>query len=150
MPIVSPHAARRRWRLFGVLGTLFGLGLAAALVLLALGDDLSYFRTPSDIAAGTVGEMPAHRSFRLGGMVEKGSLARDEADNLVIIFTITDFKNSVSVRYRGIPPDLFREGQGVIAEGKMGKDGVFTAARLLAKHDENYMPPELAKALGKP
>jgi len=131
---------RKRARLYGVLLLLLGIGAATGLVLWALRDNVSYFRTPSEIVSGAYPERLSGRGLRLGGMVEKGSVKRDGA---VVTFRVTDFANSLSVHYEGLVPDLFREGQGVIAEGKMGSDGVFMAERILAKHDEKYMPPEL-------
>jgi cytochrome c-type biogenesis protein CcmE len=102
-----------------------------------------FFFTPSQIAAG---EAPKDRSFRIGGMVEAGSLKR-QADGLTVHFVVTDTAKSVPVAYKGILPDLFREGKGVVAEGRLGADGVFRADQVLAKHDENYMPPEAAHAI---
>ena len=135
---------KKRMRLYGVLLFLLGLGTASGLVLFALRDNLSYFRTPTDIVSGTYPEKDNGRAFRMGGLVEKGSLTH-YFDS--ITFRVTDLKNTMIVYYAGTPPDLFREGQGVVAEGKMGTDGVFIAERLLAKHDEKYMPPEVARAL---
>lgn len=129
---------RRLWMLLGSLGT---LGVAAALVLTALNDNLVFFYSPTQVAEKNIG---ADRRFRLGGLVEQGSV---EKDGQIVRFTVTDTNKTVKVSYRGILPDLFREGQGVIAEGSIGPDGVFTAREILAKHDENYMPPEVAKAL---
>jgi cytochrome c-type biogenesis protein CcmE len=136
--------SRKRARLYMVLLLLAGFGTATALVLTALGENVSYFRTPTEIMSGNFPEKTSHRGIRLGGLVEKGSLKRDST---TITFSVTDMKNSLPVRYSGTVPDLFREGQGVIAEGKMGDDGVFAASMLLAKHDEKYMPPEIAKEL---
>jgi cytochrome c-type biogenesis protein CcmE len=135
---------RKQARLYGVLFLLVTVGAATALVLFALRDTMSYFRTPTEILSGTYPERANGRGFRLGGLVEKGSLKRDGDQ---ISFRVTDLKNTLSVTYRGILPDLFREGQGVIAEGKMNSDGAFAAERLLAKHDEKYMPPEVAQEL---
>jgi len=137
---------RRRARLYGVLLFLLGLGTAAGLTLFALQDNLSYFRTPSEIASGQYPERTSGRNLRLGGLVEKGSLKRTGD---LVSFRVTDLKTDIVVNYRGVTPDLFREGQGVVAEGRVGPDGIFQANRLLAKHDEKYMPPELAGALGK-
>lgn len=122
-----------------VLGFLLVVGLATLLVLTALRQNLSYFRTPSDVVSGQYPEAGTDRSFRLGGMVEKGSLERK---GTVILFKLTDMKNTMPVEFNGIPPDLFREGQGVVAEGHM-QNGIFAADTLLAKHDEKYQPPEL-------
>ena len=132
---------RKQARLYGVLLLLAGVGAAAALVLTALKDNVSYFRTPTEIVSGAYAEHVSGRALRMGGMVEKESVKHDGA---VVTFRVTDFTNTVSVRYEGLLPDLFREGQGVIAEGKMAPDGVFHADTILAKHDEKYMPPELA------
>jgi cytochrome c-type biogenesis protein CcmE len=131
---------RKRARLYGVLLLLLGAGVATALVLTALKDNVSYFRTPSEIVSGHYPEHASGRALRLGGMVEKGSVVHT---GTAVTFRLTDFSSTLSVHYEGLLPDLFREGQGVIAEGKMGVDGVFVADTILAKHDEKYMPPEL-------
>lgn len=131
----------KRRRLWLLLGSLATLGFAATLVLTALNDNLVFFYSPTQVAEKNLGP---DRRFRLGGLVEQGSV---EKDGQVVRFTVTDTNKTVKVSYRGILPDLFREGQGVIAEGSLGPDGVFTAREILAKHDENYMPPEVAKAL---
>jgi cytochrome c-type biogenesis protein CcmE len=134
---------RKQKRLTTVLAGLFLLGAAAALVLTALKENLVYFKSPSEILA----EPPMNsRSIRLGGLVEEGSLER-QADGVTVLFAITDLSNSVPVTYKGLLPDLFREGQGVITQGKLGPDGVFLADEVLAKHDETYMPSEVAEAL---
>jgi cytochrome c-type biogenesis protein CcmE len=141
---------RKRGRLYLVLLLLLGAGAATALVLTALGKNVSYFRTPTEIGSGVYPEKESGRGIRLGGLVEKGSLQRDGS---AISFRVTDLKNSLPVRYTGVVPDLFREEQGVIAEGKMDDTGIFQATVLLAKHDEKYMPPEVAselKAAGHP
>jgi cytochrome c-type biogenesis protein CcmE len=135
---------RKRARLYGVVLLLLGAGAATALTLTALTDNVTYFRTPTEVVSGNYPEHASGRGLRLGGLVEKGSLARAGE---TITFRVTDLANTITVRYKGIPPDLFREGQGVVAEGKMSADGVFVADRLLAKHDEKYMPPEVAGAL---
>ena len=135
---------RKRARLYMVLALLLGAGTATALVFVALGKNVSYFRTPTEIMSGTYPEKQSGRGIRLGGLVEKGSLTRDGS---AIDFRVTDLKNTIPVHYAGIVPDLFREGQGVIATGKMGESGVFQATVLLAKHDEKYMPPEVAKEM---
>lgn len=129
---------RRLWLLLGSLGT---LGVAAALVLTALNDNLVFFYSPTQVAEKSIAP---DRRFRLGGLVEEGSVQKE---GQTVRFTVTDTNKTVKVVYRGILPDLFREGQGVIAEGSIGSDGLFTAREILAKHDENYMPPEVAKAL---
>lgn len=132
---------RKQARLYGVLLLLLCVGAATALVLTALRDNVSYFRTPTEIVTGNYAEHASGRGLRMGGMVEKNSV---QHYGTVVTFRVTDFNNTLPVRYEGLLPDLFREGQGVIAEGKMGGDGVFLAERILAKHDEKYMPPELA------
>ncbi len=133
----------RRKRMMLVLLIVLGVGAAAALTLNAFRGNLVYFYSPSQL--GTV-EKVHERNLRLGGLVEKGSVKR-EADGLTVHFTVTDTAQNVQVVYKGILPDLFREGQGVVAEGRLNNDGVFVAEEVLAKHDENYMPPEVAKAL---
>ena len=124
---------------------LAGLGIAAALVLNAFQSNLVFFLTPSQVAAN---EAPRDRNFRIGGLVEAGSVARDK-DGLTVRFRVTDTAKTIPVVYTGILPDLFREGKGVVAQGRIGSDGVFQAKEVLAKHDENYMPPEAAEALKK-
>lgn len=120
------------------------LGVAAALVLFALEDSIVFFYSPSDVQEKKIS---AGQRFRLGGLVEDGSVKRGEGTT--VRFAITDTARSIRVTYTGVLPDLFREGQGVITEGKLGADGVFAADNVLAKHDENYMPPEVADALKK-
>ena len=133
--------APKRKRLYLLLGSLGVLGVAAALVLSALNDNLVFFYSPSQVAE----KHPApERRFRLGGLVEAGSVKKAGQE---VRFIVTDTHQSVQVVYRGLLPDLFREGQGVVAEGALGADGVFVAREVLAKHDENYMPPEVAKAI---
>ena len=136
---------RKRRRLIIIGGSMLVLAAAVALVLTALQENITFFRSPSEVAANDV---PAGRAFRLGGMVEDGSFKR-EADGLTVAFTVTDFANSVPVTYRGILPDLFREGQSVVVQGRLRADGSFAADEVLAKHDESYMPPEVAEALKK-
>jgi cytochrome c-type biogenesis protein CcmE len=133
---------RKRKRLYIVLGGLALLGVATALVLSAFQDNLVFFYSPSDITAKNV---PDGRSIRIGGLVEKNSVKR-ESDGVTLDFRISDGSQTVPVSYRGDVPDLFREGQGVVAEGKLNK-GTFIASTVLAKHDENYMPPEVVDAL---
>ena len=128
--------------------TFVGLGMlslaaAAALVLTAFEDEIVFFYAPTDLAER---EAPPPRAFRLGGLVEEGSVQKG-SDGLTVHFRITDNAHAVPVVYSGILPDLFREGQGVVTEGQLGADGVFTAREVLAKHDENYMPKEVADAL---
>lgn len=134
----------RHKRLGFLVAGLAGLGLAAWLLFNALDSNLSYFFSPSDVAQN---KAPDDHVYRLGGMVEAGSLERGK--ELTVRFTVTDYANRVNVAYTGILPDLFAEGQGVIAQGRMGPDGVFVADEVLAKHDENYMPPEVADAMAK-
>lgn len=121
------------------------LGLAAALVLQAFQKNLVFFFTPTQILAG---EAPHGRSFRMGGMVEVGSIQR-QPDGVTVSFMVTDTAQKIRVNYRGSLPDLFKEGKGVVAQGKLGNDKLFIADEVLAKHDENYMPPEAAYALKK-
>ena len=136
---------KARHKRFGFLiAGMVGLGVAAWLVLNALDSNLSYFFSPTEV---TQKKAPENHVFRLGGLVETGSLRRGE--ELTVRFVVTDNANRVNVEYTGILPDLFQEGQGVIAQGRMGGSGVFVADEVLAKHDENYMPPEVADALGK-
>ena len=132
----------RHKRLLMVLGIIAGVGLASFLALTAFKDNVMLYYDPSKLASQP--PKPAER-FRLGGMVEKGSVQKTPG-SLDIRFLVTDFKHTVPVTYSGILPDLFREGQGVIAHGRM-KDGTFVADEILAKHDEKYMPPEVAKSL---
>ena len=133
----------RRQRMIFVGVVLIGVAVATALALTAIGENLLYFYSPSQIAAG---EAPRGRDVRIGGLVVDGSVAR-QANGLDVRFELTDTAAAVPVTYTGILPDLFREGQGIVALGKIGDDGVFQAREVLAKHDENYMPPEVAEAL---
>lgn len=121
------------------------LGVATVLILNAFQSNLVFFFTPTQVASG---EAPQGRSFRIGGMVEDGSLVR-ENDGLTVRFIVTDTAKRVPVTYKGILPDLFKEGKGAVAQGKLNADGTFVASEVLAKHDENYMPPEAAEALAK-
>jgi cytochrome c-type biogenesis protein CcmE len=121
------------------------LGVAVMLVLKAFQSNLVFFFSPSQIAAQ---EAPRDRAFRIGGLVEEGSIKRD-GQSLTVNFVVTDMAQRVPVTYTGMLPDLFKEGKGVVAQGKLGPDGVFRAEQVLAKHDENYMPPEAAEALEK-
>jgi cytochrome c-type biogenesis protein CcmE len=132
--------SRHKRAMFIVLG-LAGVALIATLVLKALQSNINHFFSPTEVMEG---KSPVDRTFRLGGLVEKGSVQRD---GVMVHFTVTDNVKSVPVVYSGILPDLFREGEGVVAQGKMGGDGLFAAEEVLAKHDETYMPPEVAKAL---
>jgi cytochrome c-type biogenesis protein CcmE len=124
-------------------GGLAALGVATALVLNAFQSNLVFFFTPTQVAAH---EAPQNRPFRIGGLVEAGSVARDK-DALTVRFLVTDTAKTIPVTYTGILPDLFREGKGVVAQGRLQADGTFHATEVLAKHDENYMPPEAADAL---
>ena len=119
------------------------IAVAAALVLNAFQSNLVFFFSPSQIAAG---EAPKDRAFRVGGMVQTGSVKR-QGDGLTVEFIVTDTAKSIPVTYKGILPDLFSEGKGVVAQGRLGTDGVFRADEVLAKHDENYMPPEAKHAI---
>jgi cytochrome c-type biogenesis protein CcmE len=121
------------------------LGLAATLVLSAFQKNLVFFFTPTQILAG---EAPKGSNFRMGGMVEAGSLKR-QPDGVTVAFVVTDTAQKIKVHYRGILPDLFKEGKGVVAQGKLGPDQLFLAEEVLAKHDENYMPPDAAYAVKK-
>jgi len=123
------------------LGVLSAVGVAAALVLNAFNSNLVFFYTPAQIAAK---EAPQGRTVRVGGLVEAGSVKRE---GVTVNFVVTDTVKAVPVRYEGVLPDLFKEGKGVVAQGQLGPDGVFTAREVLAKHDENYMPPEAADAV---
>jgi cytochrome c-type biogenesis protein CcmE len=126
-----------------IIGGLALLGLVATLVLNAFQSNLVFFFSPTQVAAG---EAPRGKSFRIGGMVKEGSLQR-QPDGVTLRFVVTDTDKDMTVAYKGILPDLFREGKGVVAQGKLAEDGVFAATEVLAKHDENYMPPEAAKAV---
>jgi len=128
-----------------IVSGLAALGVASALVLNAFQSNLVFFFTPSQVVSN---EAPQGRSFRIGGLVEAGSVVRDK-DALTVHFRVTDTAKTIPVTYSGILPDLFREGKGVVAQGKLGPDGTFHANEVLAKHDENYMPPEAAEALRK-
>jgi cytochrome c-type biogenesis protein CcmE len=135
--------SRKTRRLYLVLVSLVLLGAAVALVLVALRQDIVFFLSPTELAA----KPPASgRVIRIGGLVEQGSLQKLGSDG-VIVFEVTDHHKSIKVRYRGILPDLFREGQGVVIEGAVNEHGEFVANEVLAKHDEKYLPPEVAKAL---
>lgn len=134
----------RHKRIALIVGGLAVLGLVVALVLNAFQSNLVFFFSPTQVAAG---EAPKGKPFRIGGMVREGSIKR-EADGVTLRFVMTDTEKDMTVAYTGILPDLFREGKGAVAQGKLGEDGVFIASEVLAKHDENYMPPEAAKAVG--
>lgn len=134
---------KRKRRLMMVLLIVLGVGTAVTLALTAFNKNLMFFYSPSQIAAG---EAPKNRYFRAGGMVQEGSLKRDK-DGVTVRFVIHDNEKNLTIAYKGILPDLFREGQGIVAQGKIASDGVFIASEVLAKHDENYMPPEVAAAM---
>jgi cytochrome c-type biogenesis protein CcmE len=136
---------RKRRRLLTVLAGLLALGAATALVLAAFNDNLVFFYSPSELTAKHV---TPDRRIRIGGLIETNSVAK-QVDGHAVAFRVTDGQTELRVVYDGILPDLFREGQGVVAEGKLGRDGVFVASNVLAKHDEKYMPPEGADALKK-
>ncbi len=133
----------RNKKLLAIGLSVVGLAIAASLVLNAFRSNLVFFFSPSEVAEG---KSPQDRAFRIGGLVEDGSLKRDP-DGLTVSFLVTDTAKTIPVTYKGILPDLFKEGKGVVAEGKMGEGGMFMATQVLAKHDENYMPPEAAQAL---
>ena len=134
--------ARHR-RFAWIAAGIVSIGVAVGLVLNAFQSNLVFFYSPSQVLSK---EAPVGRPFRIGGMVESGSLKR-EKDSLTVQFVVTDTAQNVTVRYTGLLPDLFKEGKGVVAQGSLGPDGVFTATEVLAKHDENYMPPEAAAAI---
>jgi cytochrome c-type biogenesis protein CcmE len=131
----------RHKRLIAIAAGIVALGIAATLVLSAFQKNLVFFFTPSQVAAN---EAPQGRTFRIGGMVEKGSVKREGVE---VSFVVTDTAKTIPVVFKGALPDLFREGKGVVAQGQLGADGVFRAREVLAKHDENYMPPEAADAV---
>lgn len=135
----------RKKRLFIVLAIVAGVGIAVALALSALQQNINLFYTPSQIAAG---EAPEGTRIRAGGLVEEGSVKRTN-DSLSVAFRVTDGAQAITITYQGILPDLFREGQGIVALGRVNADGVLVADEVLAKHDENYMPPEVTQALEK-
>jgi cytochrome c-type biogenesis protein CcmE len=136
---------RRHKRIIFICAALAALGLATWLVLGAFKENLVFFFSPTQVAAK---EAPVNKTFRIGGLVSEGTLKRDP-DGLTVRFTVTDTANNVPVVYKGILPDLFKEGRGCVAQGRMNTDGVFYADTIMAKHDENYMPPEAADALDK-
>jgi cytochrome c-type biogenesis protein CcmE len=135
----------RSKRALAILAGVATLGVATALVLNAFQSNLVFFFSPTQVVAK---EAPVDRAFRVGGLVETGSIQRDP-NGLTVRFVVTDTAKTVPVSYTGMLPDLFQEGKGVVAQGKIGPDGVFVADQVLAKHDENYMPPEAAEALAK-
>ena len=133
----------RKRRMMLVLLIVLGVGTAVAMALTAFNQNLMFFFSPSQVKAG---EAPINRSFRVGGMVKDNSLVRQD-DGLTVQFVVHDNAEEVSIAYKGILPDLFREGQGIVAQGKLNSEGNFIADEVLAKHDENYMPPEVAAAM---
>lgn len=142
MRIIPKHAHRRK-RLGLILLMVAGVGVAVGLVSVALKENINLFFSPTQVQAG---EAPLNHTFRIGGMVRTGSLKRNN-DSLDVNFEVTDTAKNLPVVYSGILPDLFREGQGIVAQGKLREDGVFVASEVLAKHDETYMPPEAAEAI---
>jgi cytochrome c-type biogenesis protein CcmE len=136
---------RRHRRIAFIFVGLAALGIAAFLAASAFRNNLVFFFSPTQVAAK---EAPVDRTFRIGGLVEEGTLKR-ENDGLTVRFTVTDTAANIPVVYKGILPDLFKEGRGCVAQGKLGPDGVFQADQVLAKHDENYMPPEAGEAIDK-
>lgn len=136
---------RRHKRIAFIVAGLAALGIAAALVLTAFQSNLVFFFSPTQVADK---EAPVDRTFRIGGLVEDGTIKR-QSDGLTVHFTVTDTAKSIPVVYKGILPDLFKEGKGCVAQGRLGADGVFYADEVLAKHDENYMPPEAGDAIDR-
>lgn len=136
---------KRKQRLLIVLFIVFGVGAAVGLTMYSLSQNINLFYSPTQIAAG---EAPQGTRIRAGGMVVDGSVKRDQ-ESLHVEFGITDYEKTVTVHYNGILPDLFREGQGIVAQGDLDENNVLQAVEVLAKHDENYMPPEVAEALEK-
>ncbi|MFY0699840.1 MAG: cytochrome c maturation protein CcmE [Bermanella sp.] len=136
---------QRKQKLFIILFMLGGIALAVGLMLVALKENINLFYTPTQIAAG---EAPINRTIRAGGMVVEGSVSRVK-EGLTVSFGVTDGKDIITIEFDGILPDLFREGQGIVALGQLNENNVFIASEVLAKHDENYMPPEVADALEK-
>jgi cytochrome c-type biogenesis protein CcmE len=134
---------KRRQRLLLIVSMVIGVGIAAGFALKAFNENLMFFYTPAAVAAG---EAPANHLIRVGGLVTTGSVKR-LPDGLTVSFDLTDNKDTIKVQYTGILPDLFREGQGIVAHGKLQDNKLFVADEVLAKHDENYMPPEVADAL---
>ena len=135
----------RHKRIALIVAALAVLGIGTALVLNAFNSNLVFFYSPTQVLAG---EAPKGKTFRIGGLVQEGSLQRD-ADGVTVRFLVTDTDKTLPVAYKGILPDLFKEGKGVVAQGRLGPDGAFHASEVLAKHDENYMPPDAAHALSK-
>jgi cytochrome c-type biogenesis protein CcmE len=134
---------KRKKRLYLIALMVTGVGIGIALALNAFNDNLMFFYSPAEVVAG---QAPSGHPIRVGGLVTEGSVQRQQ-DGLTVHFDITDNAETVTIQYTGILPDLFREGQGIVARGKLDVDGIFVADEVLAKHDENYMPPEVADAL---
>ena len=138
---------RKRRRFFILGGFLLTFSIAAALVLMAFEENIVFFYSPTELSRKLEQQLiTPNRRLRIGGLVEEGSVGRED-DGVTITFRVTDTAEIVPVRFRGLLPDLFREGQGIVAEGSMGSDGTFIATEVLAKHDETYMPKEVAEAL---
>jgi len=137
---------RKQQRIYAIILVVTGIAVAAALTLFALRDNVTFFYAPADIIGVHPKNINMDRPFRLGGLVAYGSVEKEGA---LLRFTVTDNIEDIDVEYEGVVPALFREGQGVIVVGSLREDGIFAAEQLLAKHDENYMPPEVAKALAK-
>ena len=133
----------RKKRLMAVLLILIGVGIASALILTAFKENILFYKSPTEILDG---DFPKARNFRVGGMVKKGSINKSTT-SLDVNFLVTDYANDIEIQYTGLLPDLFRDDQGMIAIGQLDKDGVFQAEEILAKHDEKYMPPEVADML---
>ncbi len=133
----------RKKRLMAVILILIGVGIASALILTAFKENILFYKSPTEILDG---DFPKARNFRVGGMVKKGSINKSTT-SLDVNFLVTDYANDIEIQYTGLLPDLFRDDQGMIAIGKLDKDGVFQAEEILAKHDEKYMPPEVADML---
>ena len=142
MPLL-PKKAHRRKKLGLIVAMVIGVGVAVGMVTMALKENINLFFSPSQVIAG---EAPKDHTFRIGGMVATGTVKRS-SNSLEVVFEVTDTAKNLPVVYTGILPDLFREGQGIVAQGKLRDDGVFVASEVLAKHDESYMPPEAAEAI---
>ncbi|ABC31071.1 Cytochrome c-type biogenesis protein CcmE [Hahella chejuensis KCTC 2396] len=136
---------KRKQRLIIVSFLVIGVSATVGLIMAALSSNVNHFYNPTEVAQGAA---PVDKSIRVGGMVVDGSVSRD-GQSLAVAFTVTDYNSNVDVKYTGILPDLFREGQGIVATGKLDAQGVFQAEEVLAKHDEKYMPPEVQRALDK-
>ena len=136
---------KRHKRIMFIICCLAALGVTSGLVLSALKSNVAFFLSPTEVAAK---QAPLGKTIRIGGLVEEGSF-KNESDGLTMRFSITDTANRIPVVYKGIKPDLFKEGRGCVAEGRVGADGIFYADKIMAKHDENYMPPEAGAAIDK-